>query len=83
MTRFRERRSYRVYIMGSLSGTLYVGVTGKLYNRAFEHKFHGLDGFIERYDVNRLLYWESFDGIHNAIAREKQLKGGARRKRSR
>ncbi len=81
MARFRERRSYCVYITGSLSGTLYVGVTGNLHNRAFEHKFHRREGFTHKYDVERLLYWESYDDVHKAIAREKQLKGWCRKKK--
>jgi putative endonuclease len=71
----RERRSYWVYIMGSLSGTLYIGMTGNLRNRVFEHKFHRIAGFTDEYSVERLLYLESYDDVHNAIAREKQLKG--------
>jgi predicted GIY-YIG superfamily endonuclease len=51
----RERRSYCVYIMGSLSGTLYIGFTGNLHKRVFEHKFHQKEGFTNRYDVERLL----------------------------
>ena len=76
-----ERKTYYVYIMGSLSGTLYVGMTSKLHARVFEHKFHRLEGFTDKYDVERLLYWESFDDVHKAIAREKQLKGWRRSKK--
>ena len=77
----RPRRSYTVYIMGSLSGTLYIGMTGNLLKRAFEHKFHRIEGFTDQHDVERLLYWESYDDVHKAIAREKQLKGWRRRKK--
>jgi len=73
-----RRRSYCVYILGSLSGTLYVGVTGNLHKRVFEHKFHRIPGFTDNYDVERLLYWESYDDVHKAIGREKQLKGWRR-----
>ncbi len=72
------RRSYCVYILGSLSGTLYIGVTGNLHKRVFEHKFHRIEGFTDTYDVERLLYWESYDDVHKAIGREKQLKGWRR-----
>ena len=41
----RDRRSYYVYIMASLSGTLYIGMTGNLEKRPFEHKFHRIEGF--------------------------------------
>ena len=77
----QERRSYCVYIMGSLSGTLYIGFTGNLHKRVFEHKFHQMEGFTNKYDVERLLYWASYDDVHTAIAREKQLKGWSRRKK--
>jgi putative endonuclease len=78
----RERRSYCVYIMGSLSGTLYIGFTGNLHKRVFEHKFHQKEDFTNRYDVERLLYWASFDDVHKAMAREKQLKGWSRAKKT-
>jgi putative endonuclease len=77
----RERRSYCVYIMGSLSGTLYIGFTGNLHKRIFQHKFHQMEGFTNKYDVERLVYWVSFDDVHNALAREKQLKGWSRAKK--
>lgn len=71
----RERKIYSVYIMGSLSGTLYIGMTGNLRRRIFEHKFHRIDGFTDKHQVERLLYCESFDEVQKAINREKQLKG--------
>jgi putative endonuclease len=76
-----ERKTYSVYIMGSLSGTLYIGITSNLHKRAFQHKFHKIEGFTDKYQVERLLYWESFDDVHRAIAREKQLKGWRRSKK--
>jgi putative endonuclease len=78
----RDPRYYCVYIMGSLSGTLYIGVSGNLHKRVFQHKFHHHEGFTDRYDVVRLLYWESYDDVHKAIAREKQLKGWSRARKS-
>ena len=77
-----ERKSYCAYIMASLSGTLYIGMTGNLHKRVFEHKFHrGIEGFTDKYQVERLLYWESFDEVQKAINREKQLKGWRRSKK--
>ncbi len=67
--------------MGSISGTLYVGVSGNLHRRVFQHKSHHFEGFTARYDVTRLLYWESYDDVHKALAREKQLKGWTRAKK--
>jgi putative endonuclease len=77
----RERKSYFVYILGSLSGTLYIGVTSQPERRVAQHKEHKHPGFTNKYDVNRLLYWESFDDIRKAIGREKQLKGWRREKK--
>jgi len=77
----RERRSYYVYIMGSLSGTLYIGFIGNLHKRVFQHKFHQIEGFTNKYDVERLLHWASYDDVHKALAREKQLKGWSRAKK--
>jgi putative endonuclease len=77
----KERRIYCAYIMGSLSGTLYIGMTGNLHHRVFQHKFHRIEGFTDKHQVERLLYWESFDDVHRAIAREKQLKGWRRSKK--
>jgi putative endonuclease len=76
----RERRSYCVYILGSLTGTLYVG-SANLHKRIFQHKFHHFEGFTAKYEVTRLLYWESYDDVHKALAREKQLKGWSRTKK--
>jgi putative endonuclease len=67
--------------MGSLSGTLYIGMTGNLRNRAFEHKFPHIAGFTDEHSVERLLYWESYDDVHKAIAREKHLKDWRREKK--
>jgi putative endonuclease len=55
----RDQKSYFVYIMGSLSGTLYIGVTSHPEKRVFQHKEHLFDGFTSKHDVDRLLYWES------------------------
>ena len=77
----RDPKSYCVYIMGSLSGTLYIGISGNLHRRVFQHKFHHFEGFTDRYDVERLLYWESYDDVHRALGREKQLKGWTRAKK--
>ena len=76
------RRSYFTYIMGSLSGTLYIGVTSNIEKRVFQHRFHCTQGFTGKYNVGRLLYCESYDDIHKAIAREKQLKGWSRVKKT-
>lgn len=76
----RERRYY-VYIAGSLSGTLYTGMTNNLHKRMWQHENKVFEGFTAQYDVDRLLYWESYDDVRNAINREKVLKGWTRAKK--
>lgn len=70
--------TYCVYIMASRSRVLYVGVTNDLARRVEEHKRGLTSGFTSRYRVNRLVYFEEFDSICAAIAREKELKGWRR-----
>jgi|SRR5579862_9216710 len=77
----RERKYYCVYILGNFSDTLYIGFSGNLHRRIFQHKFHHFEGFTNRYEVVRLLNWESYDEVHKALAREKQLKGWTRAKK--
>ena len=67
-------RCYSVYILGSLSGTLYVGITSNLSFRVSQHKEHTFRGFTADYDVDRLLYYETYGDVLTAIRREKQLK---------
>lgn len=55
----RDHRYYCGYIIGSLSGTLCIGFSGNLHERVFQHKFHHFEGFTAKYEVTRLLYWES------------------------
>jgi putative endonuclease len=69
----RERRYY-VYILASKSRVLYVGVTGFLMPRVIQHKTGELAGFTQRYRVNRLVYYETFQYVDNAIARETEIK---------
>ena len=77
----RGERRYYVYIMASRSLTLYTGVTDSIYRRALEHKSGKIDGFTKKYNINRLVYYETFKYIGNAIAREKQVKAWTRAKR--
>lgn len=62
--------------------TLYVGVTSNLFNRINQHRDkHFPKSFSARYNLNKLVYYETFDSIVDAIAREKQLKAGSRKKK--
>jgi len=74
-------RQYYVYIMTNKSGTLYVGVTNNIKKRVYEHKNKLVEGFTKKYNINRLLYFETFGDIYSAIAREKTIKGWLRRKK--
>jgi putative endonuclease len=71
----RRGRSYWVYILASgLGGTLYIGVTNDLVRRVYEHRTKVAEGFTKKYGVDRLVHYEQFDDIENAIRREKRLK---------
>jgi putative endonuclease len=71
-----------VYIMSNAANqVLYVGVTSDLKARVFQHRESLLPSFTQRYRVNKLVYFEMFEDIVLAIAREKQLKGGTRRQK--
>ena len=58
-----------------------MGVTSRPETRVPQHKSHVFHGFTSRYHVDRLLYWESYDDVLNAIDREKQIKGWRREKK--
>jgi putative endonuclease len=76
-----REHEYFVYIVCSLSGTLYIGMTNSIYRRALQHKRGEIEGFSSKYHCDRLVYYESFDDVHKSIAREKQLKGWIRAKK--
>jgi putative endonuclease len=67
-------REYCVYIIASLSGTLYIGVTNDLVRRISEHKQGLVEGFSKKYGCKRLVYYENYRNIKEAISREKHLK---------
>ena len=77
----KNQKRYYVYIMASRSLNLYTGVTNDIYNRALDHKESLIDGFTKRYKINRLVYYETFEHVGNAIQREKQIKSWTRAKR--
>jgi putative endonuclease len=73
-------KTYFVYMLASArNGTLYVGVTNDLARRVHEHKTKQLRGFTSRYNVHILVWYEIYDDVNEAIAREKQLKKWERR----
>jgi len=71
-----------VYILASRrNGTLYTGVTSNLSRRVFEHREGMTPGFASRYGCDQLVFYEHYERIVDAIAREKQIKGGSRAKK--
>ena len=71
-----------IYIMTNKNnGVLYTGVTSNLYKRVSEHKNKTVAGFTSRYNVTKLVYYEEIETMQEAIAREKQIKGGSRQKK--
>ena len=76
-----REHNYRVYFMASKSRVLYIGMTNNLERRVWEHQHDVVDGFSRQYRCHRLVYFESYDRVQNAIAREKQLKRWSREKK--
>ena len=73
--------SYVYILFNKRNGTLYVGVTADLVKRIYEHKEKLVDGFTKKYCVDKLGYYEVYEDITDAIAREKQLKAGTRKRK--
>jgi putative endonuclease len=68
-------RQFYVYILAShIGGTLYIGVTNDLIRRVYEHQQKVVEGFTKQHDVTRLVYFDIFEDIEQAIQREKRLK---------
>jgi putative endonuclease len=74
-------RTYCVYILASRSRRIYTGVTNDIGRRTVEHRQCRADGHTKRYRIHRLVYFETFGDVRDAIAREKQIKGLDRAKR--
>ncbi len=75
-------KDFSVYIMTNKNHTtLYTGVTNNLVRRVLEHKNHLIEGFTKRYNLEILVYYEMTKDIQAAILREKQIKGGSRKKK--
>jgi len=74
-------RHFYVYILSTKSRVLYTGITDDIYRRTWEHKNDVNPGFTRDYKVHRLVYYETFKYVNNAIVREKTIKGWLRRKK--
>ena len=76
-----EKR-YFIYIMTNEFNTvLYTGVTNNLQQRVFLHRKKQVQGFTRCYNLTKLVYYETFTDVYNALSREKQIKGGSRQKK--
>jgi len=78
---FDDRRYYDYMMMSSSRRALYTGVTGHLRQRVMEHKTGAIDGFSLQYHTTRLVYFETYNYVRNAIGREKQIKRWRREKK--
>ncbi|OGO30399.1 MAG: excinuclease ABC subunit C [Chloroflexi bacterium RBG_16_56_11] len=80
----KSNKQYYVYFMANKTNVaVYIGVTGNLKRRVFEHKNKLVKGFTEKYDINKLVYYEIYYDPENAILREKRLKGSSRTRKNR
>ncbi len=76
-----SNNQYYVYIMTNKSGTLYTGVTNNIKQRVLQHKNKLIEGFTKKYNITKLVHFETFRNVHSAIAREKTIKGWLRKKK--
>ncbi len=71
-----------VYILANRkNGTIYTGVTSNLPQRIYQHKNNLADGFTKKYGIHMLVYYECSEDMYSALSREKQIKGGSRKKK--
>lgn len=73
------RYSYVYILINEINTVLYIGVTDNLIKRIYQHKMKLASGFTSKYNVSKLVYYEIYEDITEAIKREKQLKGGSRK----
>lgn len=76
-----KEHQFFVYIISSRSGTLCIGMTNSIYRRALQYKSGHIEGFASKYHCTRLVRYESFDDVHRAMGREKELKAWTRAKK--
>jgi len=74
-------KNYFIYFLTNKSNTLYIGVTNNLQKRIFQHKNKLIKGFTSQYNLSKLIYFEQYKDINDAIKREKELKGLLRKKK--
>ena len=76
-----NQRNFYVYIMSNLAGITYVGMTNDIARRVSEHKRGALPGFARKHGTKKLVYYEDFQYVEDAIAREKQIKSWRKEKK--
>ncbi len=76
------KKGYVYLLANQTNSVLYVGVTSNLKKRVYEYQHRLVDGFTKKYNVDKLVYYEIFDSIENAILREKQIKGWIRKRKN-
>jgi putative endonuclease len=76
-----QQQSYVYFMMNKNNTVIYTGVSGDLQKRVYEHREKLVDGFTKKYNLSKLVYFEVFDRIDDAIARERQIKAGSRTKK--
>ena len=75
------KKSYVYLLSNKNNSVIYTGVTSNLLKRIYQHKTGAFKGFTKKYNCNKLLYYEEFSDINEAIQREKQIKAGSRQKK--
>ncbi len=75
------RKTYCIYILTNNSGKLYIGIISNLIKRLWEHKNKVVKGFTGKYNIYKLIYYEVFENVEQAILQEKQLKNWNRKKK--
>jgi len=77
----KREYNFYIYIMASPSGTLYIGMTNNLIRRTIEHKEGKIEGFSKKYSCKKLIYYEHYQYVSDAISREKEIKKWRREKK--
>ena len=76
-----QKQGFVYLLTNKVNTVIYTGVTSDLKKRVYEHKEKLADGFTKKYNINKLVYYEVFADIRDAILREKQIKAGSRAKK--
>ena len=75
------KQSYVYFLSNKNNTVIYIGITSDLLKRIYQHKTKEFKGFTSKYNCDKLIYFEEFSDINDAISREKQLKGGSRKQK--